>query len=55
MFGLNKAISDNKRDVEKLRNSNHPNKDALIKHKVTKHCMLKDDLNQAKINKWLGK
>ena len=55
MFGLTKAISDNKKDIEKLRSSNHPNKEDLIKFKKTKHCMLKDDLNQEKINKWLGK
>ena len=55
MFGLTKAISDNKKDIEKIKNSNHPNKDALVKHKKTRHCMLKDDLNKAKINKWLSK
>lgn len=55
MFGLTSEIKNNKKDIKKLMSSNHPNKDALIKHKKTRHCNLKHDLNQAKINKWLGK
>lgn len=55
MFGLSSEISKNKKDIHTIKNSNHPNKDALVKHKVTRNCMLKDDLNKEKINKWLGK
>ena len=55
MLGLTSEINKNKKDIHKLKNSNHPNKDVLVKHKITRNCMLKDDLAKEKINKWLSK
>ena len=55
MDKLTKAINDNKKAINAIKDSNLPDKEKLIKHKMLKHAMLKDKQAQEKINKWLGK